>query len=254
MKVKTLLIAILCIAIQSVNAQNKRPLIGISSSWGDKDTRVPKTYVESVIKAGGSPVILPITDNEEVIEQQVDAIDALILTGGADLDPMLYGQDPRPELGQVTPQRDAYDMVLIRIAVQKGKPILGICRGLQGLNIAFGGTLFQDIPTTYNKDYIKHDQERDPQFGIHMINISKGSQLHDILGVDSLVVNSRHHQAIDRLAQVFTITARTSDGIIEAIENKEKKILALQFHPEDMTAAGNKQMLRIFEYLIKQAK
>lgn len=249
-----ILSTIFCFAIQILSAQNKMPIIGVSASWGDSDTRVPKAYTESVMMAGGVAVVLPITLDKKIIEQQIAAIDALVLTGGSDLDPMLYGEEPIPALGVVYPDRDEYDMALIKAAVESGKPILGICRGLQGLNIFFGGTLYQDIPSTYGKSYLKHNQERDGKYGIHSIHIKDGSILKGVIGSDSIVVNSRHHQAINRLAIGFKVSAYAPDGIIEVIESVDKPIIAVQFHPEEMASKGNEQMLNIFKYLITLIK
>lgn len=254
MRSKIVLFIIFCVITQIAIAQNKLPLIGVSSSWGDTDTRVPKAYVEAVMMAGGVAVVLPITDNKEMIEQQIDTIDALVVTGGADLNPLLYGEEPNAALGKVYEQRDEYDIALIKMAIKKGKPILAICRGLQVINIIYGGTLYQDIPSTYGKPYIKHDQERDVKLGSHTVTIVKDTQLYKILQSEKVLVNSTHHQAVNKLADGFTVSARTSDGIIEAIESVEKKIIAVQFHPEEMVYGGNKLMLKLFHNLIQRAE
>ncbi|CDN31359.1 Glutamine amidotransferase, class I [Mucinivorans hirudinis] len=244
------LLSLLFVSLASA-AQTKRPIIGVSAAWSENDVRVPKSYTESVAKAGGIPMVIPITDDMELLRAQVAAVDAVIMTGGEDYDPLLFGQEPAQMLGEVIPERDSFDLAMIKIAVELGKPILGICRGLQGINIAFGGTLYQDIPSTYGKPYIQHRQSRAGKWGSHTIYIKAGSTLAKILGTNKTVVNSFHHQAIDRLAQGFTVTARAADGMVEAIEDPARKIIALQFHPEAMTKGGNEETLRIFQYFIE---
>lgn len=251
---KTLLI--LLILVQVAVAQAQRPTIGISCSWSASKISVLNTYITSVIKAGGLPVVIPLSDNEELLSEYLDGIDALIMTGGEDYNPLLFGEEPVQALGEVSPDRDFYDLTLIKKAIEKGVPLLGICRGMQGINIAFGGTLYQDIPSTYGNKYIKHEQSLPGKWGSHTISIDKNSLLYEILGTEKTIVGSRHHQSVNKLAPGFTVTSRATDGIVEAMEKRDGKavILGVQFHPEDMTAGGDTQMLKIFEYLIKQAQ
>lgn len=251
---KTLLI--LLILVQVAVAQAQRPRIGISCSWSASEISVPNTYITSVIKAGGLPVIIPLSDNEELLAEQLDGIDALIMTGGEDFNPLLFGEEPVQALGTVVHERDVYDLTLIKKAVEKGIPLLGICRGMQGINIAFGGTLYQDIPSTYGNKYIKHQQSQSSKWGFHTISIDKSSLLYQILGTEKTTVNSRHHQSANKIAPGFTVTSRATDGIVEAMEKRDGKavILGVQFHPENMAAGGDTEILKIFEYLIKQAQ
>lgn len=249
-----LLIMTMVLTCPLAMSQTKRPVIGISCSWSETEASVLNTYLNSVMMAGGLPVIIPLTADSEILAAQLENVDALVMTGGEDFDPLTFGQEPAQGLAGVVPQRDQYDLTLIKAAAQ-GLPILAVCRGLQGVNIAFGGTLYQDIPSTYPAKYIKHRQTSPGKFGSHTITIEPDSELSKILGTQKTVVNSLHHQAIDKLAPGFKVTARATDGIIEAIEKMDgaAPILCVQFHPEGMTNGGDKEMLKIFQYIVNQA-
>lgn len=253
-----ILIGSICFLPQHTSAQQggaKKPIIGISSTSGDGNTTsAPLTYVKSVIRAGGVPVVLPITSDPELLSRMLDGVDAIIMTGGEDIDPLKwFGEEPVAALGEVAPERDAYDIALIRMAVGKGLPVLGICRGEQLMNVAFGGTLYQDIPSQA-KSVVKHQQKAPGWYGTHSIKIDKTSLLFKQIGVDSVAVNSFHHQAIKDVAPGFRVTARSKDGIVEAIEKVgSSKVFATQFHPEVFTASGYDTFLGVFKYLIEQA-
>ena len=240
----------------SILAQSgKKPIIGISSTWGGGTaTSAPLTYIESVIRAGGVPLVIPVTSDKELLSRILDTVDGVIMTGGEDIDPLKwYGEEPLPAQGEIVPERDEFDITLIRMTVERGIPLLGICRGHQLLNVAFGGTLYQDIPSQVRStNPIKHSQRAPRYYGTHMITIENGSLLNKQIGVDKVAVNTFHHQAVKDVAPGFKITARASDGVVEAIEKiGSDKVFGVQFHPEGFTAEGIDTFLGIFEYLIK---
>ena len=264
MKRLILLVAVLLGAAYGLFAQT--PVIGISAYSESGRCQVNMTYVNSVRMAGGVPLVIPVTDDDAQIEAVLAAIDGLVMTGGEDFDPLKwYGEEPVRALGEVVPERDAFDVKLVRAAVAKGIPVLGICRGEQLLAVAFGGSLWQDIPSQLKDSYVKHRQgPTSGAWGTHTIAIEKGSMLSRVLnGRTSAVVNSFHHQAIKQVPQGFKVVATAADGIIEAVERSGRLapqfgdggafILGVQFHPEVITNAGNPEFLPIFQKLVAEA-
>lgn len=252
---------IACVAA-SLSAQ--APVIGISSYNEASRCQVNLTYVNSVRQAGGVPLVIPVTDDDDQIAAIVATIDGLVMTGGEDFDPLKwYGEEPIRALGVIAPERDEFDVKLIRAAVAAGIPVLGICRGEQLMAVAFGGSLWQDIPSQLPSSYVKHRQGATTSaYGTHSIDIEPGSLLYRILGKDKAVVNSFHHQAVKDVPAGFRVTARSADGIIEALERSGRLqgfrdgngwILGVQFHPEAITDAGNPEFLPIFRELVGQA-
>lgn len=238
----------------SLQAQHK-PVIGISCSHPEDYSSVRMTYTESVIKAGGIPIIIPLTQDEQTLDDIISLIDGLILTGGGDIHPGYYNEAPTEQLGEVNHARDRYDLALIRLAVARNLPTLGICRGEQLINVAFGGTLYQDLPTQYGDTSINHRQEEPSGISTHTVYLQPGSMVADVTGCTELPTNSHHHQAVERIAPGFRVTARTSDGVVEAIESCEARpIWGVQFHPEGLVIAGDTVMLKLFRFLTEQAE
>ena len=242
----------------------KTPVIGISGYKEDGRCQVNMTYVNSVRMAGGVPLVIPVTGDDAQIATILETIDGLVMTGGEDFDPLKwFGEEPIRGLGEVVPARDNFDVKLVRAAVAKGIPVLGICRGEQLLAVAFGGSLWQDIPSQIPTSFVKHRQSpTSGAYGTHSIDSTKGSTLEKILGKDKAVVNSFHHQAIKDVPQGFKVIATSVDGIIEAVERDGKlrsypdggaMILGVQFHPEVITNAGNPEFLPIFKKLVEEA-
>ncbi len=230
------------------------PLIGLSSSISNGASRVTATYIQSIVKAGGTPIIIPAVTDGKVLRNIVSSLDGLVLIGGADVNPLWYGEDPRQELATVDPVRDLYELKLIKLATDQNVPILGICRGLQLLNVAFGGTLYQDIPSQRKENYIKHDQQLPNTYGSHRVYINPGSQLAAILGKDTVTVNSSHHQSIKDLAPIFKKVACAPDSIIEAIDAyPNRPILGDQRHPEGQTSERDTTRFKIFRYFVGKA-
>ncbi len=229
----------------------QKPLIGITMDMDSMRMNVRHPYVEAVIKAGGIPYLIPITDDVQILNSIVAQIDGIVLTGGDDIDPKYYNEEPHEHIGDVIPQRDVSELLILRLASKRGVPILGICRGLQLINVGFGGTLYQDIPSQF-PSAIKHRQEEKATVGTHRITLVEDGKLHKILGQTEVLANSHHHQGIKMLAPGFLVTGYTDDGLPEVIESCG--IIAVQYHPEIFAAAGDTTTLKIFRYLTDQAK
>ncbi|MCI5839329.1 MAG: gamma-glutamyl-gamma-aminobutyrate hydrolase family protein [Peptoniphilaceae bacterium] len=199
---------------------------------GYKKCYVNEDYVDSVIKAGGIPFILPVVDNKKVIENYISRIDGLILTGGNDVNPLLYNEEPKVKLESIYEKRDYFEFLLLEYALKKEIPILGICRGLQLINVFFGGSLYQDL--SYDKNsYVKHNQKNNPTQKTHTVKLKNNSKIYNVFKKEIITVNSFHHQIINKLAEEFEVTAQAKDGVIECIESKHHDFLmAIQWHPE----------------------
>lgn len=223
-----------------------KPIIGIggnhlASTAGcpmDK-TYTPQGFVDGVQAAGGIPFIIPISDPLDA-EHYINVIDALILAGGQDVSPIFYEEEPTHHLGETHPERDTFEIALAKEAYKQHKPIFAVCRGMQIVNVAFGGTLHQDI-STLEQFPVQHNQKTDSQYASHSITIAPESFLSSFLGGTHLV-NSFHHQGIKDLADLFKATAWSADGLIEAFEIKDQNqaIFAVQWHPEFMLPISQK--------------
>jgi len=213
------------------------PIIGITCAQDNALGRVflADYYYRAIENAGGSPVLLPPVRNAEKIRSIVERIDGLLLSGGSDVDPVFFGEEPLPGTGEITPERDWMEITATQTALAAGLPVLGICRGIQVLNIAAGGNIYQDIRGTVAK--IKHNQEAPRWYATHSVKILPESLLADITARTSLRVNSFHHQAVRDVAPGFRAVAWAADGIIEAIEYRSpdaRFALGVQWHPEVM--------------------
>ena len=213
-----------------------RPLIGITAAYDDRRAgfhSFRQDYVRAVELGGGLPVIVaPLRDPKDA-PRFLERLDGLVLSGGSDVDPALYGQAPRPELGKVVRERDDFELALTRAALERDLPILAICRGQQVLNVATGGTLIQDIPSTVKRGG-GHDARSERWERSHEVRIEPGSRLHRMLGRDRVDVNSFHHQAVDELGRGLVVSARSPvDGIIEGVELPGRRfVIGVQWHPE----------------------
>ena len=210
-----------------------KPKIAIFASVdAERAGAVLHTYVHAIEESGGLPLLIPYMKHTEFLDEVTALCDGFLFTGGGDADPALYGEKILPECGKIEPLRDAWDFAAAARALESGKPIIGICRGIQVLNVALGGTLYQDIPSQYKTD-ILHSQTNGLHAYSHSIRIVEGSPLRALLGTLEIKGNSFHHQAIKKLGTGLVPTAYADDGIIEAVYGKDHPYLrAYQWHPE----------------------
>lgn len=227
-----------------------RPLVGITTyvtparwgSWEQEAALIPAQYVQAVERAGGRPLLVP--PSEEGIEETLDALDALIFSGGSDLSPETYGQEPHPETYGVVPERDDAELALLTAALERDLPVLAICRGSQVLNVALGGDLLQHLPEVVGDEKHKHTPGA---YADHDVSIEPGTRIGTLLG-EHAPVKSHHHQGFGRLGSGLVETARAEDGTIEAVEDASRRFtLGVLWHPE----AG--EDLKLFEELVAEA-
>lgn len=222
-----------------------RPLIGISANTADIDLTLRRVYCDQIVRAGGVPVVLPPVDDAEVLINMLEGIDGLVLTGGADYNPLWYGEQPEKELHTINSTRDLPELLLTRLAFNRQIPILGICRGVQTMAIALGGNLVQDLKTT-----LKHGQDAPRSEATHSVTITEGSTLYGLYGQETFV-NSFHHQAVKDCGSHLHVVATAPDGVIEAVESTEQKaLMGVQWHPEWMGGEG----LKLFEWLTQHSR
>ena len=231
-----------------------RPLIGITGNYSAETCTLAEGYYQSVLRAGGIPVILPPWEPDGRLAELLDRLDGIIFSGGGDPNPLLFGEEPVRELHSITPERDMQELQLVKLAYDRQIPMLGICKGIQMINAALGGTLYQDIHTQMEGVRIKHSQDQDRRYPSHTVRVEKGSVLERLFGRDQLAVNSFHHQACKDVAPCLRVSAVAPDGVIEAVESNEyKSILGVQWHPEPYILRNSTAMLPLFEWLVREA-
>ncbi len=234
-----------------------RPLIGIPCHAGLRaDTARPiygnnRSYVHAVEDAGGVPVLIPLLGDLSALGSLLPRLDGLLLSGGMDIQPHYYGETPHPQLGEVDPQLDELELALARWAEREDVPTLGICRGHQLLNVALGGSLYQDL-ATQNPSTVRHSNWDKPRNTIvHEVRIEKGSRLAEILGTYSIAANSLHHQAVKTAGRGVRITGYAPDGGIEMLEvSKHQFMIGVQCHPEELYK-DDPQWGRLFEAFVE---
>jgi len=225
------------------DAQPERPRIGLSTyreeaAWGvwhQPADLLPTTYADAVVAAGGVPLLLPPIDQGGVAHAVLAALDGLVLSGGGDIDPARYGADRDPHCGPTRSDRDTWELALVRAALDRDRPVLAICRGVQVLNVALGGDIVQHLP-----DVVGHDEHRPVkgQMARHDVRTAEGSKLAGLLGERTTVATS-HHQAVGRLGESLTPTAWTGDGTVEALEHDRAPwVVGVQWHPEAYDGAA----------------
>lgn len=238
--------------------QAARPIIGITGNYGTKGCELAQGYYESVLQAGGIPLVLPPYTDAEALCQTLDRVDGILLSGGGDINPLLLGEEPIPGLHGICPQRDEMELQLVREAYNRQIPMLGICRGIQTLVAALGGTIYQDLNTQYSEaPLVKHDQDLDRAYASHTVKVEVGSTLASLFpeAVEKgLPVNSFHHQAVHTPGPLLRVSAKATDGVIEAVESNEfKSIIGVQWHPECFITRGERYMMPLFNWLITEA-
>lgn len=212
----------------------KRPIIGVSPLYDAQRESLWMLpgYMNGIEAAGGAPIMLPLTDSEEVIKSAAELCDGLLLTGGQDVSPDVYDRERLSCCGELCPARDKEEALLLDLFLKNDLPVLGICRGIQFLNAHLGGTLYQDLKTQYG-DTVEHRMSPPYDRSIHTVSLVKGTPLHNLLGTDEISVNSYHHQAVKRLAKPLCESALSCDGLIEGVFMPDKKFVwAIQWHPE----------------------
>ncbi len=226
----------------------RKPVIGLTGNYGELACKLNEGYYKSIWRAGGVPVIIPPIADTDVLINTLEHIDGLLLTGGADFNPLYAGEEPSPRLGGINAERDLPELLITQLAYNRQIPMLGICRGIQTLVMALGGKVQQDISDVAQ---IRHSQDADRSEPTHSVTVEPDSTLFNIYNKEKLFVNSFHHQAVCDPGERFRVTARSADGIIEAIESREyKSIIGVQWHPECMSAEDGSP---IFSWLVQQA-
>lgn len=243
------------------------PIIGVTATLKEdveinatrplgKFVRADLDYVEGVAQAGGIPFVLPPAIRHEDAAEVIANLDGLLLSGGSDLHPSYYGEEPVPELDVTIPERDELEMALLDCALSCGIPIFGICRGMQVLNVALGGTLYQDLASQVEPDLVTHRQTTPKWQPTHEVEFYGRTRSAEIAGNNVVKVNSYHHQAIKDLSDELIVSGCSSDGLIEAAESRDfsdQWIVAVQWHAEAMRETGPEQR-RFFEAHVSAAE
>ena len=234
-----------------------RPVIGMITAPNPKLLHgrhlINTSYVRAVIAAGGTPLLIPSDEDDGLAAEYLPLLHGLLVPGGEDVTPALYGEDPLRQVTFMNEEKDRMELALIRGAVERGMPVFGICRGIQLLNVCFGGTLYQDLPTQY-PGVLGHAQDMAIRGQLtHRVTLEPDSLLEKLLGGEPLSVNSYHHQAVRTPAPGFTVTARAADGVIEGVEDPERNLYAVQWHPEDLVES-HPRFRPLFRHLVERAE
>lgn len=223
------------------------PIIGITMHPSDGKQQINNAYIDSIIQAGGIPLCIPIIHHG--INEVLAKVDGLLLIGGYDVNPKYFDEDPHPKIGRIETDRDESDFALLQQALTLNMPVLAVCRGLQVLNVQLGGSLYQDIPSQV-EGAMQHTQNSSRHEKVHTIKVFEGTKLHSIVG-EHIMTNSFHHQSVKELGEGLVISAKTNDGIVEAIEHPNYTFcLGVQWHPEELAIQGDSPSKKLFKTFI----
>jgi len=226
-----------------------KPIIGITTwyDYTEGSTYIKKGYIEAVNRAGGVSILIPVTEDYDVVLEIIRKCDGFLLSGGGDIDAKHFGEVNLPCNGELSPLRDKMEIIISREAISRRKPLFGICRGMQIMNVALGGNIYQDIFSQIkDRQLVKHRQDAPKWYPIHRVEVVEDSVLFKYTGRKQLEVNSFHHQAVRDVAEGFKVTAKAEDGVIEAIEHTLSRFaVGVQWHPELMIDR-NEEMLALF--------
>jgi len=232
-----------------------RPVIGITGAYSEENRRLSlnERYFEAVMRAGGLPVMLPQTSDEDMILDMLGRIDGLLLSGGVDVLPARYGEETLPACGTICEKRDAFELLITKHALQRKMPVFGICRGIQVLGVAMGATLFQDIESQLGLPAKQHKQEEPYDDPVHTVRFKEGGLFERITQTQLMPTNSMHHQSIKEAGDLLRIEGITMDGIIEAVCARDNEaVFGVQFHPEFLVHYSD-FAARLFTYFVDKA-
>lgn len=237
------------------------PIIGVfadtmscnKGGFGDVTRQyINATYISAVEDAGAVPFIIPVSNDLEKTKKLIDLCDGLLFPGGEDIDPGYYGENPHKNLGEIRPEVDKFLFHSLLYALEQRKPALGICKGMQMMVVATGGSLYQDIYSQREEETFLHCQSGRRTYGVHQVQIDKDSRLFQILETGQIATNSMHHQSVRTLGKGLRLSAHTEDGIVEAVESLDGRLIGVQWHPEEMVPESG-AMKRLFKNLVQRA-
>ncbi len=237
------------------------PIIGVfadtmscnKGGFGDVTRQyINAAYISAVEDAGAVPFIIPVSSDLEKTKKLIDLCDGLLFPGGEDIDPGYYGENPHKNLGEIRPEVDKFLFHSLLYALEQRKPALGICKGMQMMVVATGGSLYQDIYSQREEETFLHCQSGRRTYGVHQVQIDKDSRLFQILETEQIATNSMHHQSVRTLGKGLRLSAHTEDGIVEAVESLDGRLIGVQWHPEEMVPESG-AMKRLFQNLVQRA-